>query len=95
MEYVVDADPDRFAGLGVQVFGIDPQNRSCGQLAQLAIAELRAFFTSIGAPINLSPYGIDAGALRQMAKLSVRFGPIGHLRALNEDDVYDILQRAL
>ncbi|GGJ05023.1 putative NADH-dependent butanol dehydrogenase 2 [Alicyclobacillus cellulosilyticus] len=95
MDYVVDTDPSRFARLATEVFRIDPQGRSDRDLAQAAIARVRAFFRSIGAPQRLADYGIGEENLERMAAQAVRFGPIGRFRRLEKDDVLAILRRCL
>jgi alcohol dehydrogenase YqhD (iron-dependent ADH family) len=65
------------------------------ELARLAIAKVREFFDSIGAPKRLADYQIGDENLERMAAQAVRFNPIGHFKKLEKDDVLEILRRSL
>lgn len=95
MDSVVDVNPGRFASLGVEVFGLSPAGKSLHTLAVEAIAQVRQFYQSIGAPTRLADYNIGDESLRRMADQAVRFGEIGQFKKLTADDVYAIMQRAL
>lgn len=95
MDYVVDVNPERFASLATEVFGVRSTGQSVEQLAVAAIQKVRAFFVSIGAPQRLADYGIDGQSVARMADQAVRFGALGSFRKLGRDDVEIILRRAL
>lgn len=95
MEYTKNVNPDRFASLATNVFGVDPDGRSADELAEAAIARVRGFFEKIGAPQRLADYDIDDDQLDRMASQTVRFGEVGNFKKLNKDDVYAILKASL
>jgi alcohol dehydrogenase YqhD (iron-dependent ADH family) len=95
MEHVVDAGPERFAQLATRVFGVSAEGKDVKQLAHDAIEHVRVFYRSIGAPTRLADYDIGDDQLPRMAKQAVRFGPIGHFKELNEEDVLTILRNSL
>ncbi|MCL6452360.1 MAG: iron-containing alcohol dehydrogenase [Alicyclobacillus sp.] len=95
MDYVVSTNPSRFATLATEVFHVARDGRSDEELAQVAIAKVRAFYAAIGAPQRLADYGIGAENLEWMAQQAVRFKPIGQFRVLEADDVLAILKAAL
>ncbi len=91
MKYVLDESTvDKFYSLGVNVFGIDTENKM--DTAKLAIEKTREFFSSIGIPINLRKLGVKEGSLELMAEKSVKFGSLGSIKKLNKDDVSQILK---
>ncbi len=95
MEHVVDVNPQRFANLAVRVFKVNPEGKSVDELARLAIAKVREFFKSIGAPARLADYQIGDENLERMAEQAVRFKPIGNFKKLGKDDVFAILRASL
>ncbi|MFC4617661.1 iron-containing alcohol dehydrogenase [Camelliibacillus cellulosilyticus] len=95
MDYTKDVDPERFASLATEVFGVHPEDKTPETLADIAIEKVREFYQSIGAPTRLADYGIDDSELDRMASGAVRFGDIGHFKKLNKDDVFAILKASL
>lgn len=88
-------NPKRFAQLGVRVFGVDPTNKTVEQVATESIESLRAFWTSIGAPIRLADYSIDAEKIPDMVQHALIHGPFGRFARLDSEDVYEILEKSL
>jgi alcohol dehydrogenase YqhD (iron-dependent ADH family) len=95
MDHVVDAGPGKFAQMAVRVFDVDPAGKTERELAREGIAQVRAFFRSIGAPASLADYGIGAERIPEMAEKAVRFGPIGRYKPLHREDVEQILRACL
>ncbi|RUS48249.1 iron-containing alcohol dehydrogenase [Cohnella sp. AR92] len=89
--------PEKFAQLGVNVFGLESSEsgRTVQEAAQAAIAEVRRFWSSLGAPTHLSDYGIDDSKLELMADKVTANGPRGRFLSLSKEDVLDIYKRAL
>ncbi|THF78457.1 iron-containing alcohol dehydrogenase [Cohnella fermenti] len=89
--------PEKFAQLGVNVFGVKGvgEGRTAEKVAEEAIAALRAFWTSLGAPARLSDYGIDGSQLERMAGMVTANGPRGHFVSLSREDVLAIYRSAL
>lgn len=95
MAYTKDVNPERFASLATNVFGVDAEGKSTQELAEAAIAKVREFFESIGAPEQLADYEIDDQQLQHMASQTVRYGEVGNFKKLNKEDVYNILKASL
>jgi len=95
MEHVLDAGVDRFKQLAVNVFGIDPAGKSDRDTALEGIRAVREFWTSIGAPSRLADYEIGDDKLELMADKAMVYGPFGHFKKLNRDDVLAIYRKSL
>jgi len=95
MDVASKKHPEKFAQLGVNVFGVNGEGRSVEKLAEDAIAALRDFWSSLGAPTRLGDYGIDDSKLELMAGKVTANGARGHFLSLTKEDVLDIYRRAL
>ncbi len=95
MKYNLDAGPERFRQLAVNVFGIDPAGKSDREAGLEGIAALRRFWDSIGAPSRLADYDIDESHIEAMADKAIRFGPFGNFRKLQREDAVEIYKMAL
>ncbi|MDT8718369.1 iron-containing alcohol dehydrogenase [Clostridium sp. 19966] len=95
MKYILDEDTvDKFVEYGVNVWGINKEEDEF-EIANKAIERTRKFFISLGIPSTLREIGIGEEKLSQMAKGAVRYGNIGGIKELNEEDVLKILKSAL
>ncbi|HZG84763.1 iron-containing alcohol dehydrogenase [Paenibacillus sp.] len=95
MEHVIDENPARFKQMAVNVFGIDPASGDDREVGLSGIRALRAFWTSIGAPSRLADYGIGEEHLDAMADKAMAFGPFGHFKKLQREDVLAIYRKSL
>lgn len=95
MKYNLDTDPARFRKLAVNVFGVDPADKTDKEIGLEGIEALRSFWDSIGAPKTLADYDIDDSEIGSMADKAVRFGPFGNFRKLDREDVVEIYKMAL
>ncbi|QWU17718.1 Alcohol dehydrogenase YqhD, Fe-dependent ADH family [Paenibacillus sophorae] len=95
MKYNLDASPERFRQLAVNVFGLDPSGKSDREVGLEGIAALRRFWDSIGAPSRLADYDIDASHIEAMADKAIRFGPFGNFRKLQREDAVEIYSMSL
>ncbi|KUO94736.1 iron-containing alcohol dehydrogenase [Ferroacidibacillus organovorans] len=95
MNHVLSEGTARFAQLGTRVFGIDPYGKDERAVALEAIAAVRSFFDSIGAPKRLADYDIPDEHLEKMAAHAVRMGTLGNYKKLSESDVLAILKASL
>ncbi|MDF2963543.1 MAG: YugJ [Paenibacillus sp.] len=95
MKYVYQARIERFVQYAVRVWQIDPAGKSDEEIAMAGIQATRDYFTRIGAPARLSDLNIDGKELDRMAKETVRFGPVGSFKPLDESDVRQILEMSL
>lgn len=95
MKYNLSTNPARFRKLAVNVFGIDPADKTDEEIGLEGIEALRSFWDSIGAPKTLGDYDIDDSEIGNMADKAVRFGPFGNFRKLEREDVVEIYKMAL
>ncbi|AFC30173.1 YugJ [Paenibacillus mucilaginosus 3016] len=95
MKYVYSERIDRFVQYAVRVWNVDPSGKSDEEVALAGIQATRDYFTRIGAPARLADLGIGEKDIDRMAKETVRFGPVGGFKQLNEEDVKAILRLSL
>lgn len=95
MRYNVKVNPERFAQMGVKVFGVDPAGKTAEEIAHEGIDRLRAFWTSIGAPETLAYYDIDDSKLDVIAEKATVNGNVGNFANLSKSDVEEILRACL
>ncbi len=95
MKHVLSEGTARFAQLGTRVFGIEKSGKDEHAVALEAIAAVRSFFDSIGAPKRLADYDIPDEHLGKMAAHAVRMGTLGNYKKLSESDVLAILKASL
>ncbi len=93
MAYVYKEDVDKFARLGERVFNIQDGDQE--SKAKRAISAYKDFLKEIGAPVSLKEKNIGEENLKAMAKNALLRGPLGSLKKLKEEDVYEILKLAL
>ena len=99
MEHVRGEYPEIFARFAEKIFGIVAGSSPKGQKqAGIAgIAQLRAYFTSLGAPVTLRDLDIPEADLDRIADnvMETKGGaPIGMMKKLVREDVLSILRRA-
>lgn len=95
MEFVAQTKPGKVAQLGIRVFDIDPENKTQSALAAETVEHVKAFWKSLGAPENLSDYGIDSREIELMVERSMVGETIGSYVPLNKNDVRTILMNSL
>ena len=95
MEHVLDEGVARFRQFAVNVFGIDPDGKSDRETALEGIRSLRTFWSAIGAPARLADYGIGDDKLELMADKAMVYGPFGHFKKLQREDVLAIYRSSL
>ncbi|MDR6883392.1 iron-containing alcohol dehydrogenase [Bacillus sp. 3255] len=95
MTYTLDANEARFKQFAQRVFGVQDAGRTDRQIAEEGIAQLRAFFTSIGAPSRLADYNIDDSTIEEMADKAMVYGDFGHFKKLTREDVVNIYKMSL
>lgn len=96
--YCMDADPDRFAKYGVQVWGLDP-NMETRELAKAAIQATAEYFRSLGMPTCLSELGCGVLSEEVLEDLTFRCTfrdtrTIGTFKVLDHDDILAIYRMA-
>lgn len=95
MKHVLHENVARFKQVAVRVFHVDPEGKTDEEAALEGIERLRAFWSSLGAPTNLSDYGIDDSQLEVMADKAMSRGEFGRFKILNREDVLAILRASL
>ncbi|MBB4827019.1 alcohol dehydrogenase YqhD (iron-dependent ADH family) [Sporosarcina luteola] len=95
MKQSLHLNPKRFARLAVNVFGVSPAGKSEEEIALEGIARLREYWSSIGAPAQLSDYKIDESKIDVMADKAMAGGPVGNFAKLDRDQVAAILTASL
>jgi alcohol dehydrogenase YqhD (iron-dependent ADH family) len=71
MKYTLETNVERSKRLAIEVFGVDPSNKSDKEVAEAGIQALREFWISIGAPSRLADYDIDASSIELMADKAI------------------------
>lgn len=95
MKYVYKERIERFVQFAVRVWDVDPAGKSDEEIALEGIQAARDFFTRIGAPATLAEVGIGDDRFAEMAAKAVQFGPLGHFKPLNQEDVERIYRLSL
>ncbi|MBO0998304.1 iron-containing alcohol dehydrogenase [Bacillus sp. SD075] len=95
MKHVLHENAARFKQVAVRVFHVDPEGKTDEETALEGIERLRSFWSSLGAPTNLSDYGIDDSQLEVMADKAMSRGEFGRFKVLNREDVLAILRASL
>lgn len=95
MRHNLKVDPERFARLAVYVFGVEPEGKTVEEIANEGIDNLRAYWSSLGAPETLSHYQIDDSKLELMVEKAMVNGRFGNFVPLEAEDVRAILKASL
>jgi alcohol dehydrogenase len=95
MLHNLDVNVKRFKQLAVRVFNVNPVGKDDREVAIEGIEKLRVFWTSIGAPERLADYDIDDSKLEILADKAMANGPFGNFKALEHEDVMEILKASL
>lgn len=95
MRYNLHVNPDRFAQLAENVFGVESEGKTTEAIGLEGIERLQSFWISIGAPQRLADYDIDDTHISLMAEKATQNGEIGRFSKLNQDDVEEILKASL
>ncbi|MEY8755114.1 iron-containing alcohol dehydrogenase [Peribacillus frigoritolerans] len=95
MKHVLHENVARFKQVAVRVFHVNPEGKTDEEAAIEGIERLRSFWSSLGAPTNLSDYGIDDSQLEVMADKAMSRGEFGRFKVLNREDVLAILRASL
>ena len=95
MKHTMKLNPERFARMATNVFGVNPEGKSNEDIAEEGINKLRTYWTSIGAPETLADFDIDDSKIDLMAEKAAAHGPVGRFGKLNKDEVKSILTASL
>ena len=95
MKHTMKLNPERFARMATNVFGVTPEGKSIEDIAEEGINQLRSYWTSIGAPETLGDFDIDGSKLDLMVEKATVNGPVGRFGNLNKEEVKSILTASL
>lgn len=95
MKHVYLERIEKFVQYAVQVWNIDPENKTDEMIALEGIQATRDYFTRIGAPSSFFEVGIDDSNFERMAEEATRFGTIGKFKTLSKEDVLSIYYKSL
>jgi len=95
MRHNLKVDPERFARLAVYVFGVEPDGKTVEEIANEGIDNLRAYWSSLGAPETLAHYQINDSKLELMVEKAMVNGRFGNFAPLEAEDVRAILKASL
>jgi alcohol dehydrogenase YqhD (iron-dependent ADH family) len=84
----------RFARYAKQVWGVDGAWYDPLQAAREGIFRLKNFMRSLGLPTSFAEAKLGTDRIPEMAKMAVKFGPVGGFRKLEEKDVEAIYRIA-
>lgn len=94
-KYVYKNNVERFAQFAVRVFDVE-NGSDREQVALKGIEKMSEFFSSMGAPKQLSDIGITSSEkFCDMAKAACRFGNIGGIMSLAAEDVKSIYEMSM
>jgi len=94
MTYNLKVDTKRFARFAAKVWGVDGAFYDFEQAAKEGILRMKDFFRSIGLPVSFAEAKLDTSRIGEMAERTVKFGPFGSYRKLEEKDVEAIYRIA-
>jgi alcohol dehydrogenase YqhD (iron-dependent ADH family) len=92
MKYILPSLPEKFARFAQKVWKIPGDSKSDIELGLEGIEKTASFWESLGITLSLSKAGVDLSIIPQVAKQAVRFGPLGLIKQLKEQDVINILE---
>jgi len=84
MLYNINLINEKLIRLGKNVFGHDIKE------GRQTIKQLVEFYKSIGAPVKLTDFGIKKDELNKLADNAALQSPLGTIRKLERDDIYQI-----
>lgn len=95
--YVMDARPERFARLAVQVLGVEDTGDAM-ETAVKGVEAMEGFYRSIRMPVNLRELGIEPseGEIRELARKCSFDGTrtVGCVKKLDQEDLFRIYMQA-
>jgi alcohol dehydrogenase YqhD (iron-dependent ADH family) len=91
MRYMIEEMPEKFGLFAEKVWGIERRHPDV-EIGMEAIERTAEFWRSLGIPLTLKEAGVDPAIIPQAAKRAVRFGPIGLIKPLGEEDAVKILE---
>jgi len=87
-------DISRIARFAEKIWGVDGVFFGPEQAALEGVFRMKNYFRSIGLPVSLADANIDTSRISEMSKRTVKFGPVGNYRKLDEKDVEAVYRLA-
>lgn len=95
MKHTMKVSPERFARMAEKVFGVTTAGKAVEEVALEGIERLRAFWTSIGAPVSLKDFNIHDEKFEEIIEHTMVNGPFGNFTKLDREDVRAIITASL
>jgi Uncharacterized oxidoreductases, Fe-dependent alcohol dehydrogenase family len=95
MAYMCPFNPKKYRQYAVNVLGIDPAGKTDREVGLAGIAQTKALFKKMGAPVSLGEVSIPAEALPQLAHEIFLGRKVGSYDVLGEPQLLQVLQAAL
>ncbi|MDR0689696.1 MAG: iron-containing alcohol dehydrogenase [Spirochaetaceae bacterium] len=94
IKYNIKEDTPRLARFAAKVWGVDGAYYDYEQAALEGVFRLKNFFRSIGLPVSFTDLKVPTDRIPEMAKRTVKFGPVGMYKKLDAADVEAIYRIA-
>jgi len=92
MKYVYKENIDMFERFAKEIFNITEGKKE--EKAVRGIEELKAFFSSLNAPVTLKEIGVKYEDLEKIANNAAMQSPRGAIKKLYREDILEILKIA-
>lgn len=92
MHYVSKDHAAIFAQYAVRVWDIPENGMTLKQLADEGIEKTIAFYEELGQEASITSLGVTDRQIQYIARSATKYGSIGDLKKLNEDDIVNILK---
>jgi alcohol dehydrogenase YqhD (iron-dependent ADH family) len=94
IRYNIKEDTPRLARFASEVLGVDGAFYDPERAALEGIFRLKNFFRALGLPVSFADAKLPADAIPELARRTVKFGPVGNYKKLEAGDVEAILRIA-
>lgn len=100
MDYTMDARPEKYIEMGMNIFGLRLQNEDKFHAAKISIDAMKGWLASIGRLLTFTDLGIDDSKFTVMADDTVRLymrdkGHLENPRPIDRDGVLEIFKMTL
>jgi len=96
MKYVYKNNIIRFKRFAINVFSVDPLNKTDEEICLEGIRSVENFYKSVGMPVSFKEAGFPTDQFKELAKMVYEEtnNSFGNIMKLNEEDVYNIYKLA-
>ena len=92
MRYTIEYIPQKFRKFAENVWNVDTTGLTDIEAGMQGIEKTAQYWQSLGISLSLESVGIGEDVIKHAAKRAARFGNIGTVKKLDEQDVYNILK---